>query len=185
MRISRCTWSTDRRPPHRLSGISLPLALSDCEQPRRGFLAVLGRHGARADPMIACWMSPSSLCASSTRRGAFLEAAARAVEHRFDLDQPGGKIGFGHSGFGSPDFDLLPGLGRGDVGVGCRRRQDLQRRRRPCRRCACPGPTPGERMPICASSRPACVEQAGLARRCAAPGRRTGRRSPAAAPRRR
>ena len=46
--------------------------------------------------MIACWMSASSLCASSTSLRALLEAAARAVEHRFDLDQAGGDVGFGH-----------------------------------------------------------------------------------------
>jgi DNA-binding response OmpR family regulator len=32
MRISRCTWSTLRRPPHSVSGISPPLALSDASR---------------------------------------------------------------------------------------------------------------------------------------------------------
>ena len=131
--------------------------------------------------MIACCTSASSLCASSTSSRAFLEAAARAVEHRFDLDQAGGD---GCSAMLLRSRSrLIAGLGRGDVGVACCWRVriwtvvgPLSTRRvsgSPTAGCGC-------RSARCRGRR----RRAGWSRRgCAGPGRRTRRRSPAAGPR--
>src|SRR6185369_664845 len=65
MRIRRCTWSTARRPPQRLSGISLPVDL----RLARSFEAASSLSSGdmlRGEPRIACWTSARSLCASST-----------------------------------------------------------------------------------------------------------------------
>ena len=118
MRISRWTWSTDRRPPHRRLGHLAAGRLERGEQLAMRLPRCPRATRCAGEPMIACWTSARSLCASSTSLRAFLEAAARAVEHRFDLDQAGGDVGFGHS---SVSLLVLywPGLGRSDVGAAC------------------------------------------------------------------
>src|SRR5690348_15374684 len=67
MRIRRCTWSTDRRPPHSVSGISPPLAFSDASS-REAASSLSSGETVRGLPISACWMSASILCASSTSR---------------------------------------------------------------------------------------------------------------------
>src|SRR3954454_22772652 len=65
MRISRCPWSTDRRPPHRVSGISLPVAFRLASR-RDAASSLSSGDTLRGEPRITCWTSASSLCASST-----------------------------------------------------------------------------------------------------------------------
>src|SRR5205085_6609570 len=71
------------------------------EQARGGFLAVLGRHaaGRTEDRLLDIRDQPVRVF---DQLGAFFEAAARAVEHRFDLDEAGGDGGFGHSWLRAP-----------------------------------------------------------------------------------
>jgi hypothetical protein len=90
--ISRCTWSTLRRPPQSVAGISLPLA-SDASS--LGRFSLSSGDTVRGLPISACWISPSRACAS--RPGAsLLRSAGATVEHRFDLDQSCRKCLFSH-----------------------------------------------------------------------------------------
>src|SRR5262249_28761582 len=66
------------------------------QQARRGLLAVLGRHGARRAENRLLDVG-EELVRLLDQLGAFLKAAARAVEHRFDLDEAGRDVGIGHS----------------------------------------------------------------------------------------
>src|SRR3954447_7958023 len=82
----------------------------------------------RGLPMIACWMSASSLCASSTS----LVPSSNRRRDRSSIDS----ISTSRPGRVASAIlvrrslsPLLPGLGRGDVGAGIGRGQDLNRRR--------------------------------------------------------
>ena len=48
------------------------------------------------EPISACWTIGEDRVRFLDQARAFLEAAARPVEHRFDLDEAGGKGFFGH-----------------------------------------------------------------------------------------
>src|SRR5436190_16886625 len=158
MRIRRWTWSTARRPPHRLSGISLPVALRLASSLDAASSLSSGET-LRGEPRIACWTSPSSLCASSTS----LEPSSKRRRERSSIDsistRRAGTVVSAILGLGS----LLAGLGRSDVGAGRLGGEDLDRRRALVDQ-------PRIRVPHLAADAelsviaPGCVEQGGLAR---------------------
>src|SRR3954454_3876595 len=124
MRISLCTWSTDRRPPHRVSGISLPVDLRLASSFDAASSLSSGET-VRGLPRIACWTSASSLCASSTS----LVPSSKRRRERSSIDSistsRAGTLVSAILGLGS----LAADLGRSDVGLGIGGCQDLHGRR--------------------------------------------------------
>src|SRR3954453_9530715 len=88
------------------------------------FLAVFGGDGARASDQRLLDIG-EQLVRFLDKACAFLEAAARAVEHRFDLDEASGEILFRHPGVRSPRPASLSRLSRGYVAVRGRWCEDL------------------------------------------------------------
>ena len=95
MRIRRWIASTASRPPHSVSGSVFALRLQAVEQPRRGFLAILGgqAHGRAHQRLLRLGQRGMRFLDQPL---AFLEAAPRPVEHRFDFDQSGRQRVRGH-----------------------------------------------------------------------------------------
>src|SRR5204863_7002997 len=65
-RISRCVWSTASRPPHKVSGISVPLAFNEASRREATSSLSSADMPLAGAPSRACWISPKVRCASST-----------------------------------------------------------------------------------------------------------------------
>ena len=129
MRIRRCTWSTEGGRRTGVSGISLPLALSDDSSREAASSLSSGEmmRGRADDRLLDVG---EQLVRVLDQPRAFLEAAARAVEHQFDLDQACGKIGFGHLvAISLPVALTAPGWAEATLLFVPAARQDLHRRR--------------------------------------------------------
>ena len=87
MRISRWTWSTESRPPHRVSGISPPVAFKDASK-RDAASSLSSGETLRGCPDQRLLDVAENLVRFFDEARAFLERAPRSVEHRSNFDQP-------------------------------------------------------------------------------------------------
>ena len=91
MRISRWTGSTARRPPHSVSGSSLPLALRLASS-REAASSFSSGDRLTGVPSSGCWISASAACASSTSR--LLPRTGGASGRASPRSRRGGRTGY-------------------------------------------------------------------------------------------